>query len=254
MREEERRRREREKESRSPSGLKREQREPIMIPPHPLTFSQNQKTDYPRLLIFDEREDPFSRRNEKRRNVVVVVCRVKCAPSVVGVRVATSSPLPPFPRWWSLVLAQLGPRRREGKPWAGRDTNPRGDAFHGDGRLVEACRHVQRSRPRVGSRDRSPRRTPTEITGSRNRRDTLLPLIMDIFAMETRMGRGGEEGDRIGDVSTTSVAQEPLRGTGFSCSKPIRILLLFDFFSFLLNNENVIEMFARIKAGKDDIR
>lgn len=92
MREEERRRREREKESRSPSGLKREQREPIMIPPHPLTFSQNQKTDYPRLLIFDEREDPFSRRNEKRRNVVVVVCRVKCAPSVVGVRVATSSP------------------------------------------------------------------------------------------------------------------------------------------------------------------
>lgn len=44
MREEERRRTEREKESRSPSGLKREQREPIMIPPHPLTFSQNQKT------------------------------------------------------------------------------------------------------------------------------------------------------------------------------------------------------------------
>lgn len=104
----------------------------------------------------------------------------------------------------------------------------------------------------MGSRDRSPRRTPTEITGSRNRRDTLLPLIMDIFAMETRMGRGGEEGDRIGDVSTTSVAQEPLRGTGFS--KPTRILLLFDFFSFLLNNENVIEMFVEIKAGKDDIR
>lgn len=72
--------------------------------------------------------------------------------------------------------------------------------------------------------------------------------------METRMGREGEEGDRIGDVSTTSVAQEPLRGTGFSCSKPIRILLLFDFFSFLLNNENVIEMFVEIKAGKDDIR
>lgn len=106
----------------------------------------------------------------------------------------------------------------------------------------------------MGSRDRSPRRTPTEITGSRNRRDTLLPLIMDIFAMETRMGREGEEGDRIGDVSTTSVAQEPLRGTGFSCSKPTRILLLFDFFSFLLNNENVIEMFVEIKAGKDDIR
>lgn len=152
---------------------------------------------------------------------------------------ALQPPLPPFSRWWSLVLAQLGPRRREGKPWAGRDTNPRGDAFHGDGRLVEACRHVQRSRPRVGSRDRSPRRTPTEITGSRNRRDTLLSLIMDIFAMETRMGRGGEEGDRIGDVSTTSVAQEPLRGTGFSCSKPTRILLLFDSNSIFLKQRDV---------------
>lgn len=120
MREEERRRKEREKESRFPSGLKREQREPIMIPPHPLTFSQNQKTDYPRLLIFDEREDPFTRRNEKRRNVVVVVCRVKCAPSVVGVRVATSPPLPPFPRWWSLVLAQLGEEKESRRKALGR--------------------------------------------------------------------------------------------------------------------------------------
>lgn len=33
---------------------------------------------------------------------------------------------------------------------------------------------MQRSRRRVGSRDRSLRRTPTEITGSRNRRDTPL--------------------------------------------------------------------------------
>lgn len=89
----------------------------------------------------------------------------------------------------------------------------------------------------MGSRDRSPRRTPTEITGSRNRRDTLLSLIMDIFAMETRMGRGGEEGDRIGDVSTTSVAQEPLRGTGFS--KPTRILLLFDSNSIFLKQRDV---------------
>lgn len=57
--------------------------------------------------------------------------------------------------------------------------------------------------------------------------------------METRMGRGGEEGDRIGDVSTTSVAQEPLRGTGFSCSKPTRILLLFDSNSIFLKQRDV---------------
>lgn len=103
-------------------------------------------------------------------------------------------------------------------PWAGRDTNPRGDAFYGDGRLVEACRRVRRSRPRVGSRDRSPRRTPTkEITGSRNRRGT--PLIMDISAMETRMG------GLVSDVSTTSL---PSKSHHFVLANPrsIRILLL----------------------------
>lgn len=89
-----------------------------------------------------------------------------------GSSISLQLPPLPLPRWWSLVLAQLEPGRKEAREAEGSDTNPRGDAFYGDGRLVEACRHVQRSRRRVGSRDRSPRRTPTEITGSRNRRDT----------------------------------------------------------------------------------
>lgn len=89
-----------------------------------------------------------------------------------GSSISLQLPPLPLPRWWSLVLAQLEPGRKEAREAEGSDTNPRGDAFYGDGRLVEACRHVQRGRRRVGSRDRSPRRTPTEITGSRNRRDT----------------------------------------------------------------------------------
>lgn len=146
----------------------------------------------------------------KKRNVIV--CRVKCA--VEGV--PSGCLLPSLPPGGS--RGTEGSRGQAGTLWAGRDTNPRGDAFYGDGRLVEACRRVRRSRPRVGSRDRSPRRTPTkEITGSRNRRGT--PLIMDISAMETRMG------GLVSDVSTTSL---PSKSHHFVLANPrsIRILLL----------------------------
>lgn len=57
------------------------------------------------------------------------------------------------------------------KPWKPL-IPPVGDAFYAYERLLEACRHVQRNRRRVDSRDRRPRRTPTEISKPRNRRDT----------------------------------------------------------------------------------
>lgn len=128
-----------------------------------------------------------------------------------GSSISLQLPPLPLPRWWSLVLAQLEPGRKEAREAEGSDTNPRGDAFYGDGRLVEACRHVQRGRRRVGSRDRSPRRTPTEITGSRNRRDT--PLITDIFAMERGYRRC------IDDIAGATWWYRPL-------VQPTRILLL----------------------------